>query len=144
MMKKSQREEGAVAVIVAISLVVLLGAVALTFDVGGLLLRRREMVNGTDSAALAAALTYVRSGSTSGIQSVVEREYAANSPGSVSQSWSCTYRMGPDATLAKGSVIVDCTSQQPLYFAPVLGFDDSAEVNTSATASWRMDGVITG
>ena len=51
----ASREDGAVAVITAIVLVVLMAAVALTVDVGGLLLRRRAMVNGADAAALAAA-----------------------------------------------------------------------------------------
>ena len=53
-------EEGAVAVFVALLIVVLMTMVALTVDVGGMMLRRREMVNGSDASALAAALTYIR------------------------------------------------------------------------------------
>ena len=53
-------EEGAVAIIVALLLVVLMAAVALTVDVGGLYLRRRALVNGADAGALAAARTCAR------------------------------------------------------------------------------------
>jgi Flp pilus assembly protein TadG len=42
-------EEGAVAVFVALLIVVLMTMVALTVDVGGMMLRRREMVNGSDA-----------------------------------------------------------------------------------------------
>ncbi len=46
-------QAGAVAILVAILLVVLLAAVAMSVDAGGLYLRRRALVNGSDSAALA-------------------------------------------------------------------------------------------
>ena len=55
-------EQGAVVVIVAILMVALMAAVAITVDVGGLYLRRRELVNGSDSAALSAARTCARGG----------------------------------------------------------------------------------
>jgi Flp pilus assembly protein TadG len=57
-----KREEGAVAILVALLLVVLMAAVALTVDVGGLYLRRRALVNGADAAALSAARTCARGG----------------------------------------------------------------------------------
>jgi Flp pilus assembly protein TadG len=53
----SRDEEGATLAIVVISLIGLLGMVVLVVDVGGLLWKRREMVNGSDAAALAAAQT---------------------------------------------------------------------------------------
>src|SRR5256885_733698 len=57
MLTRHRREEGAVAIMVALLLVVFMAAVALTVDVGGLYLRRRALVNGSDSAALSAART---------------------------------------------------------------------------------------
>jgi Flp pilus assembly protein TadG len=55
-----RREEGAVAVIVALVLLVFIAAVALAVDVGGLMLLRRGLVNGSDAAALSAARTCAR------------------------------------------------------------------------------------
>src|SRR5947199_3479766 len=60
MLTRHGREEGAVAIMVALLLVVFMAAVALTVDVGGLYLRRRALVNGSDAAALSAARTCSR------------------------------------------------------------------------------------
>jgi uncharacterized membrane protein len=57
---QERREQGAVAIIVAIMLVVFMAAVALAVDIGGLYLRRRELVNGSDAAAMSAARTCAR------------------------------------------------------------------------------------
>jgi len=55
-LRQMHREErGAVVMIVAISLVVLLGMLVLTVDLGGLVATRRAMVRAADSAALAVA-----------------------------------------------------------------------------------------
>jgi hypothetical protein len=53
----SENERGAVAVIVALSLIAIFGLIVLTVDVGQLLYKRRSMVNASDAAALAAAQT---------------------------------------------------------------------------------------
>ena len=58
-----RHEEGAVAVLVALLLVVFVAMVAIAVDVGGLYLRRRELVNGSDAAALSAGRTCARGGS---------------------------------------------------------------------------------
>ena len=55
MLRLRRGEEGAVAVIVVLSLVALIGVTVLTVDVGQLLFKRRAMVNASDAAALAAA-----------------------------------------------------------------------------------------
>jgi hypothetical protein len=54
-MQRLRDEEGAVAVLVAVTLVVLVGAAALVIDVGNLYWERRSLQNGADAAALAAA-----------------------------------------------------------------------------------------
>jgi len=48
-------ERGATLIIVAVTLVAIFAMLTLTVDVGGLLYKRRELVNGADAAALAAA-----------------------------------------------------------------------------------------
>lgn len=52
---KGKRESGAVAVIVALSLAVLLGFVGLVIDLGHLYVNKTELQNATDACALAAA-----------------------------------------------------------------------------------------
>jgi Flp pilus assembly protein TadG len=137
-------EEGAVAVFVALLIVVLMTMVALTVDVGGMMLRRREMVNGSDAAALAAALTYIEHGSMSGVKDAADEQFRLNSPGSVSNSPGgivSTVALDPGSTRFEGSITVTYRTEQPMGFAPVFGFDDSQPINTTATASWKGNGV---
>ena len=55
MRRLRDEESGAVLMIVAISLLALLGMVVLTFDLGRGVALKRNMVNAADAAALAAA-----------------------------------------------------------------------------------------
>lgn len=142
-----RRQDGAVAVMVALMLVVLMAAVALAVDVGGLYLRRRELVNGADAAALAAARSCAR-----GIgkdlpflnpEDAADAQIPINAPGVSAQEilpQNITYM--PDPCGGKyGRVSVKYTSQQELHFAPVLGFNNSSPVTTAATASWGLGSV---
>ena len=56
-------ESGVTLVIVALCLIALFGMLVLVVDVGGLLLNRREMVNASDAAALAAAKSVMNNSS---------------------------------------------------------------------------------
>jgi len=138
--KRLQEERGAVAVLAALAMVVLLTMVALTVDVGGMMLRRREMVNGADASALAAALTYLKNGSMNGVQGVADQQFRANSPGSVNDNPGgivSSVVLEPGSTRSEGSITVTYRTLQPMSFAPVFGFDDTAPVTSTATASWR-------
>jgi hypothetical protein len=149
------REEGAVAIMIALLLVVFLAAVALAVDVGGLYLRRRALVNGADAAALSAARTCARGGYDTGhvqpgnaVKFFATPEEAAdyqvqqNSPitGPEVAGTNIT-AMPPQCGLQYGHVSVQYTSQQSLYFAPVIGFNNSSPVTTAATASWGLGSV---
>jgi Flp pilus assembly protein TadG len=140
--RRLREEQGAVAIVVAVCLIVLMAAVALTVDVGGLYLRRRELVNGSDAAALSAARTCARGGvddrfttpeeaADAGVRrnaTITTDEVAGTNitylPAICGQQW--------------GRVSVRYTSQQSLHFAPVLGFGYSSPVTTEATASWGL------
>jgi hypothetical protein len=131
-----------VAIIVAVTLIALMAAVALTVDAGGLYLRRRSLVNGSDSAALSAARTCARGGHDDRFSTP---EHAAD--GAVQQNAPITSLevAGPNITDRPtvcgsqwGHIGVRYTSEQSLYFAPVLGFDYGADVTTEATASWGL------
>jgi Flp pilus assembly protein TadG len=145
-----REDSGVVAVLVALLLVVLMAAVAITVDVGGLMLRRREMVNGADAGALAAAQSCGDASGTFGDPESMADQYAAKnvpvSDNGISggiimgtdpvsgQPWTvgCT----PAGSSSSGHVTVRYTSAQSLYFAPVLGFHSTSDVTTQATASW--------
>ena len=135
-----KREEGVVAVVVALCLVVLMGGVALTLDVGSLLYRRREMVNGADAAALAAAMECARDKGIGAATAAANDQFEGNSPGSKNGYTLNTIVASPTCGGTAGHVTVSYTSPQPLYFAPVLGMSDHRDVTTEATASWGPGG----
>jgi putative Flp pilus-assembly TadE/G-like protein len=138
-----RREEGAVAVIVALVLLVFIAAVALAVDVGGLMLHRRGLVNSSDAAALSAARTCARGGfddhgstedaaDTAALANSLITDAEAHGVPNVIPSLSTT------CGNTSGHVTVGYTSQQSLFFAPVLGFDNRSPVHTEATASWGL------
>lgn len=141
MSPKHRREDGVVAIMVAILLVVFMAAVALTVDVGGLYLRRRELVNGSDSAALSAARTCARGGADTRFATP---EDAADAGVRANGAITSQEVSGPNITEMPacgtqwGHVSVRYTSQQALHFAPVLGFHHESPVTTEATASWGL------
>jgi YD repeat-containing protein len=137
---------------VAIMLVVLMAAVALAVDSGGLYLRRRSLVNGADAAALAAARTCERGGDDSAQGGYPDPEAAADAGAAgnagitladaqAQQNISFPSAQSPQCGSMYGRVSVQYTAQQPLYFAPVLGFNGSSPVTTAATASWGLGSV---
>ncbi len=134
------REEGAVAVIVAIVLLVFVAAVALAVDVGGLMLHRRGLVNSSDSAALSAARTCARGGmdSLGTPESAADHHALANSLITVGETVETNILEITTCGNVGGHVTVGYTSQQRLFFAPVLGFDHESPVHTQATASWGL------
>jgi Flp pilus assembly protein TadG len=130
-------ERGATLAIVAISLIALFGMVILVVDVGGLLWKRRELVNGSDAAALAAAQTCALD--------------LAESEEDIADQWAIqnvgTLTAGQGGIIAdtcrvdsSGYVTVQYTNPQQLFFAPVLGFGASNDVTTRATAIWGPPG----
>jgi Flp pilus assembly protein TadG len=137
----NHREDGVVAIVVAICLVVLMGAVALTLDAGGLLYRRREMVNGADAAALAAAMECSQGNGLTKATAAANHQFEGDSPGAKATGYSLqTIVASPSCGGTAGHVTVAYTSDQPLYFAPVLGIANHHTVTTEATASWGPGG----
>jgi Flp pilus assembly protein TadG len=136
-----KREEGVVAVVVAICLVVLMGAIALTLDVGGMLYRRREMVNGADAAALAAAMECAQGNGLAAATTAANHQFEGDSPGSKATGYTLdSIVASPVCGGTAGHITVKYTSRQSLYFAPVLGLSNSRTVTTEATASWAPSG----
>ena len=124
-------------------LIVLMAAIALTVDVGGLYLRRRSLVNGSDAAALSAARTCARGPGHDPM--FPTPEHAADDAVQKNAPITTFEVTGPNITEQPtvcgsqwGRISVRYTSEQALYFAPVLGLDYSAPVTTEATASWGL------
>jgi Flp pilus assembly protein TadG len=141
-----RREEGAVAIMVALMLVVFMAAVALTVDVGGLYLRRRALVNGSDAAALSAARTCARGVGNdprfTSPEAAADFDVQANSPITIDEVAPTNLTFPPPGGCSVptqyGHVTVQYTSEQALYFAPVMGFHHESPVTTTATASWGL------
>jgi Flp pilus assembly protein TadG len=136
-MRRLDREEGAVAVIVAILLFVLVGIGALVVDVGNLYWERRQLQNAADAGALAAAQALVTGeAEANALQTARQFADANNSrgafvadgdPGFVTTASSVT------VTAETGDIGGEGTLSS--FLAGVLGVDNYA-TNASATASW--------
>jgi hypothetical protein len=127
-------ERGATIVIVALVTVVLFAMIVLVIDVGGLLVRRRAMVNASDAAALAAAKSCADATDTSLPESQADLFAADNVVGLSVDSGGIIELVNCDNGI--GHVTVEYTTPQNLIFAQVLGFADTSNVATQATAAW--------
>jgi hypothetical protein len=111
--------------------------IVLAVDVGGLLLRRRAMVNGSDAAALAAAKSCALTTDTQIPEFQADLFAADNVVGLTSgQGGIDPARTVNCDTLSQGHVTVEYTTPQNLVWAGVLGFGPTSNVTTDATAEW--------
>jgi len=141
---RAKGEEGATAVIVVLCIIAMFGMIVLVMDVGGLLLRRRSMVNGADAAALAAAKSCVLAASADPrTPEQAADEWAADNvngvntgPTNILQIANCD----GGTSAPSGYVSVRYQAPQDLFFAPVLGYPDTGTVTTDATAIWGPPG----
>lgn len=138
LMRRARTDEhGAVAVIVAVSMVALLGFAAIAIDTGALYAERAQLQNGADAAALAVAQdcaagacgnmqataqTFANASANDGAANVVVTAPSTTAPTTVTVQTSTR-----DGTTGAGTLA--------LRFAPVLGIDDKT-VGAAATASW--------
>lgn len=128
--------KGGVSVMVALLLVVLLGAAALAVDAGVIYAERAELQNGADAAALAVAQDCA-DGTCVSTTATAEQYANRNAKDNATNV--------ADVQLAPSSVTVDVTSLDgasgdpslSLLFAPVLGIDETT-VGATATASWNI------
>jgi hypothetical protein len=132
-------EEGAVLVIITLSLIALFGMMVLVVDVGSLLYTRRALVNAADAAALAAAQSC---GQKEGIgtANAQANQYTVANQSGASVAFGFPHYF-PSCDSPAGLVTVRVTTERPLFFAPVLGFDSDTAVVTEAIASWGGAGI---
>jgi Flp pilus assembly protein TadG len=131
-------ERGATLVFVVLSLVAMMGMVVLTVDVGGLLWKRREMVNASDAAALAAAISCA-STKDSDSPTAIAQTYANDNVSGGTPSGGIIAQSGCD-TRSNGYVTVRYRLPFETFFAGVLGKSTNRTVTTTATAAWGPTG----
>jgi Putative Flp pilus-assembly TadE/G-like len=129
-----REEDGVTLVIVVLCLVAMIGMLVLVVDVGGLLWKRRTMVNGADAAALAAAKTCASQPDTSIPETQSDSYAAVNVPGLVPANGGIVTDPNCDSG-ESGYVTVQYTSAQKLFFSGIFGAS-SGNVTTAATAAW--------
>jgi Flp pilus assembly protein TadG len=134
-------EQGAVLAMVAISLIVLLGMLVLTFDLGHGVALKRNMVNAADAGALAAARECgLANGEDSAMAAASELVADNNDAATVTDMVIdpdpavCSGAGNPDPD-GKNTVTVTVSVPQEYFFAQIFGFDGGTVV-ASATAEW--------
>lgn len=127
-----KEERGAILIIVALSMVALLGMTALAIDVGDLYGTRREMVNAADAAALAGARELALGGSESEAISVATSIAQTNNADLI-------HNISVETRNYEGEsyevVVAEVGRNVQHYFAPILGITDS-DVYAQAVATW--------
>ena len=123
-------ERGAVAVIVALLMVPLLGCAAIAVDVAALYADREQLQTAADAGAVAVALDCA-GGACGNTVATATTALTANA-GSAEDATLTT----PTVSVSGNTVTVTVSANQAHWFAPVLGVD-STRVTASATATWK-------
>jgi hypothetical protein len=127
-------EDGAVLIILVLSLMAIFGMMVLVVDVGSLLFVRRALVNAADASALAAAQ------SCAGMEGTFEADFQAGHYAGANHDGARVAggypRYFPSCDSPAGLVRVRVTVDTPLFFAPVLGAGSETPVTTEAVAAW--------
>ena len=127
-------ERGAVAVVTAIALVVLLIAAAFVTDLGLAYLSAAELQNAADSAALAAAsLLPADHGDSAALEDIEEEALAYLEKNDNGWSYTADVQAHIGGNNQYTSVTVSISQSVPLYIAPVIGIDH-IDLSRSATA----------
>jgi putative Flp pilus-assembly TadE/G-like protein len=132
-------ESGAVLMVVAVTLLVLIGMLVLTVDLGRAVAIKREMVSGTDAAAIAAATECALGHSSSQASAAASAILAQNKSGATLNGPISAPGCGLTPT-APQIVTVNTTVHMDYFFAGIFGFN-SGDVGGHAVAEW---GVVAG
>ncbi len=137
-----ETQRGAVAIIVAASLVALLGITALAVDVGHIFVVRNQTQNAVDAAALRGAAFLYAPGSTTpnfspsgpavtNATNTVSLNITVTGNDSLAVVANYWKTLNPSAPTNEAAVEVTLTKQVQLYFAPIFGMQYT---NVAATA----------
>ena len=143
LMRVRDEEHGAVLAIVAISFICLIGMLVLTFDLGRGVALKRNMVNGADSAALAAAM---ECGMAHG--EAAARTEAANLLADNNGAATVTgFQINPGPAQCDGApnpdpdhnptVTVTVRVPQQYFFAPIFGINNDRCQEAGGARGWN-------
>jgi len=133
--RRPRDQRGGIALMAAISMVAVCAAGAVAVDLGKSWSDRRELITGTDAAALAAAQRYAIG--QSGCVASTEALVSTNAPGATMTGCSAT------GSARSGSVTVDGSQSVSYVFAPVIG-KTNGQVEASTTAKWGIPLSLSG
>lgn len=122
-------DRGAVAVIIAILMVPLLGFAAISLDVAAMHAEKQQLQNGADAAALAIAQDCARDSCEAPAETAQTFATANSNSGTAAAT------LPSIPTAATGRVTVENAAVRQHWFAPVLGIDES-EITVQASAGW--------
>lgn len=128
-------ERGAVMLIVALSLMVFLGMLVLTVDIGRGVAFKRQVVNGTDAAALAAAQQCALGNGSVAAQNAANTVLAQNVQLPVTVSSIEMPECNTPAGTEFKTVTVTTNADIEYFFAPIFGVADG-DIATHAVAIW--------
>ncbi|MDX9952998.1 MAG: VWA domain-containing protein [Anaerolineae bacterium] len=127
----TKHERGGVLLLLALSLIVLIGLLALAIDIGVGYAARRKVQNAVDAGALAAAVKLADHESDSVIYAVIEQYTIVENEAHTFEAFYIAEPGGPVlATVGEGAIPlsatgirINATLTTPTYFAQLLGFD---------------------
>ena len=143
---RTRDQRGIVGVWLAILLVLLLGMIAMSLDVGLVVVRTRQVQNANDAAALAAALSCIQDAAPNPAAQAAAA-FSANVNAAPAQPWSFKPTGGLELSgcvKTGGTVTTYFGSTQQLYFAAAIINKSQATINRKATATWGAAGTGTG
>lgn len=131
------KERGAAAVLVAFTMVVLLGFAALAVDVGAMYAEKAQLQNGADATALAIAGQCAKGVNCPTAMSDANNRLAnANANDGSSGTFSVTQPTSSSVRVETNAQAAGSTDDSfTLYFARVLGHDSSV-IHAAAVAAW--------
>lgn len=129
-------EQGAIAVMMIFLLVIFLGFLALSIDGGLLLSKLRQVRRANDAAALAAALSCLKSEGMDAATTQADTYAADNLENPERVSIVFEGPSGSQCDPRGGRVTVTYKSTQALMFGPAIGVSSPRPVQRSATAVW--------
>ncbi|MHA7277401.1 pilus assembly protein TadG-related protein [Arthrobacter sp. Hz1] len=135
MRRIAKGEDGAVAVMTALFMVLVLGMTAIVIDIGMLYAERAQLQNGADAAALAIAQDCAEGSNCNNAAAAVTAMTLASANANDGFADASPRIVGNTVTVQAKTLTADGEPAVQHWFAPILGIDETV-VGAKASASW--------